>query len=115
LIYFFIFIFLFLKNPGIPGREYFKKNFKLTGKERNNYNKCSKCNIIIPKHFKVVHCPRCEVCVKNQDHHCPWTSKCIGENNLNLFYTFLCSLTISLIFLFISFASCIIYVANKSK
>ena len=53
----------FFINPGIPGREYFKKNFKITGKEKKNYNKCSKCNIIIPKNFKVVHCPRCEVCI----------------------------------------------------
>ena len=112
LIYIFSFIFLFLKNPGIPGREYYKKNFKIIGKERKNYKKCSKCNIIIPKSFKVVHCQRCEICVKNQDHHCPWASKCIGENNLNLFYTFVCSLTIFFISLFISFTTCIIYVVS---
>jgi len=26
--------------------------------------------------------------VKDYDHHCPWTSKCIGGNNLRRFYIF---------------------------
>ena len=101
-----------MKNPGIPSREYYKKNFKLNSDENKNYRKCSKCNIIIPKSFKVVHCERCEICVKNQDHHCPWTSKCIGENNLTLFNTFTCSLCIYITSLFISLASCLIHFVN---
>lgn len=34
------------------------------------------------------HCSDCDVCIKGYDHHCPWTSKCIGENNLWKFYAF---------------------------
>ena len=115
LIYIISFVFLFLKNPGIPSREYYKKNFKITGEERKNYKKCSKCNIIIPKDFEVVHCQMCEVCVKKQDHHCPWSSKCIGENNLIIFQVFLCFLTIFLVFLLIGLITCIIYVISNVK
>ena len=34
------------------------------------------------------HCSTCNVCIKGYDHHCPWTSKCIGEANLYRFYFF---------------------------
>eukprot|EP00923_Selenidium_pygospionis_P055262 GHVN01096360.1.p1 GENE.GHVN01096360.1~~GHVN01096360.1.p1 ORF type:complete len:329 (+),score=41.27 GHVN01096360.1:268-1254(+) len=33
------------------------------------------------------HCEDCEVCIAGYDHHCPWTSKCIGEDNVCEFYT----------------------------
>ena len=112
LIYTISFIILFLKNPGIPNREYYKKNFKLNSDEKKNYRKCSKCNIIIPKSLKVVHCERCEICIKNQDHHCPWTSKCVGENNITLFNIFTSSLFIFLMALFISLISCIIRISS---
>jgi hypothetical protein len=35
------------------------------------------------------HCNYCDVCIVGYDHHCPWTSKCIGGNNLTRFYVFL--------------------------
>lgn len=104
---------LFLKNPGIPGREYYKKNFEIKSEEKKNFRKCSKCNIIIPKNFRVVHCQKCEVCIKQHDHHCPWTGKCIGENNLNLFYCFTCSLFIYFGCLFVSIITCCFYVLRK--
>ena len=78
------YLFTSLLNPGIPEREYYFKNF-IT----NNPNypssalvKCSKCNIVVPRSFRVSHCNICQVCVKNHDHHCPWTGKCIGQRNL---------------------------------
>ena len=36
------------------------------------------------------HCHECDVCIKGYDHHCPWTTKCIGQNNLMRFYIFAC-------------------------
>ena len=63
---------VFLGSPGIPGRECYKDTFKFEKEEdKVNYQKCSNCNIIIPKSFKVVHCQKCQVCIINQDHHCP--------------------------------------------
>lgn len=32
------------------------------------------------------------------DHHCPWTGKCIGRDNLKAFYYFLASTLIFMIF-----------------
>lgn len=34
------------------------------------------------------HCKYCDVCIRNYDHHCPWTSKCIGGSNIRRFYFF---------------------------
>ena len=35
---------------------------------------------------------------KQLDHHCPWTGKCIGKNNLKAFHSFLAGLCVHLIF-----------------
>ena len=113
IIYLISYVYLVLANPGIPERDYYKKNIKISNDEKKDYRKCSKCNIIIPKKLKVVHCQKCEICVKQQDHHCPWSSKCIGGNNLTIFHLFCSSLCAYLIFLFISFITCIIHVSNK--
>ena len=111
-IYIISYTFLFLINPGIPGREYYKKNIKLTKEEKKNYRKCSKCNIIIPKSLKVVHCQKCEICIIHQDHHCPWSSKCIGEYNIYIFNLFCIMLCVYLIFLFISLITCFIHISK---
>ena len=77
-------------NPGIP-------NF--TNKEMNDLinkgNKVMHCKIcdlycidIIGSKKKVAHCEICNICIKGFDHHCPFTSKCIGENNLLVFHLF---------------------------
>jgi hypothetical protein len=105
------YLFTSLLNPGIPEREYYFKNF-IT----NNPNcpssalvKCSKCNIVVPRSFRVSHCNICQVCVKNHDHHCPWTGKCIGGRNLIPFYLFLCFL---LCYMFMSFITFLAYLFN---
>lgn len=50
------------------------------------YRFCKICNIRMPR--KSHHCRDCDVCIADFDHHCPWTSKCIGGNNLKRFYFF---------------------------
>ena len=83
-----------LLNPGIPNRDYYSKTFIKNNSDlpSSSVVKCSKCNIIVPRTFRISHCNICQVCVKNHDHHCPWTGKCIGERNLMPFYLFLCFL-----------------------
>jgi hypothetical protein len=52
------------------------------------------------KWLDVEHCWDCDVCIEGLDHHCPWTSKCIGKGNLVTFYVFVttsCGLFIYLI------------------
>ena len=92
-----------LINPGIPSREFFWKTFS-----NNNIGaikkikKCKKCNIIVPITLHVYHCDDCDVCVMEHDHHCPWTGKCVGKNNLITFYCFIFSLMVFVIMTFVS-------------
>lgn len=55
------------------------------------------------------HCRSCDVCVRNYDHHCPWTSKCIGGSNLRRFYVFVTITPLYLIYyavmILVAFAS----------
>ena len=103
-----------LINPGIPSRNYFSNNFnqKNNDKSASGLNKCSKCNIITPKAFHINHCNVCNVCVIKQDHHCPWTGKCIGKNNIISFYCFLCGL---LAYIFMSFVTLLMFIVNLQE
>ena len=106
-----------LINPGIPGREYYIEEFKKIANQKNKteYQKCTKCNILVPKEFHVTHCSRCNVCVIEQDHHCPWTGKCIGKKNVVAFHFMLYLFGVFFVGLFVCFYFCIIYTAVKSK
>ena len=87
----------FLINPGIPSRELWLENFK--GEDLNDYRICNICKIVMRAEDETEHCDECNICVvgKNinlllfigMDHHCPWTSKCVGKNNLKFFYIFI--------------------------
>ena len=100
-----------LINPGIPNRDHYSKYFIKNNPDlpSSSVVKCSICNIVVPKHFRISHCNTCQVCVKNYDHHCPWTGKCIGERNLTPFYIFLFFL---LGYMFMSFITFITYIIN---
>ena len=108
------YIYTVLINPGIPERKYYIRNFvnKDLG-DRKNYSKCSKCNILIHKEMKAVHCDRCQVCTKGNDHHCPWTGKCIAKNNIISFYIFVNSLFIYLVMIFVCIYSNFFYISFK--
>jgi len=74
-----------LKNPGIVTA---KDQGDLEISELSSHPRfCKKCKIV--REPKTKHCLDCEVCVKDLDHHCPWTGKCIGGGNLWLFYFFI--------------------------
>jgi hypothetical protein len=59
-----------------------------------------KCSFKVPKQSR--HCADCGICVYEYDHHCPWTSKCIGGRNLKRFYFFLSFTPIYLIYITIA-------------
>ena len=40
---------------------------------------------------KIEHCDRCDVCIINMDHHCPFSGQCIGRYNICCFLTFICT------------------------
>jgi hypothetical protein len=51
------------------------------------YTTCSICNVL--RERGTTHCSDCGLCVRELDHHCPWSGKCIGAGNIAPFRAFL--------------------------
>ena len=81
---------LLVLNPGIPIN---KKDYDIT-KLQGNYRQCPYCNCISKDEIGryTVHCEICKICVEYFDHHCAFTTKCIGKNNRIIFKMFLISI-----------------------
>ena len=60
----------------------------------------------------VSHCKKCNNCVENFDHHCPWLGNCIGKNNYTMFIIFLICFNI---IIFTELTSCIIVLIEAFK
>lgn len=109
-----------LYNPGIPINRHVsliqednnslvdEKDFRKQKKKENlpipNKRICRVCNLVIDLNVKMIHCPDCDICVEELDHHCPWTSKCIGKNTIYSFYGFVISLFLLFFFLIFGLA-----------
>ena len=85
-------------DPGIITKEYYLENYDPSKTIVKNYRICRKCNIVMDLDKKVEHCINCNICIIGNDHHCPWTSKCIGEKNILMFRIFIFSLFFHLLF-----------------
>ncbi len=84
-----------LKNPGFPGREYyFSKEIEKNISNSDNYLICYTCNVYVKDDVKIGHCLTCNICIIGYDHHCGWSSKCIGTGNMLFFRIFTISLLI---------------------
>ena len=79
-----------LSNPGVfmplLENDFFEDDFS-----------CLKCKT--PRNLRAFHCEDCDVCIEQYDHHCVWIGKCVGKDNLELFYLF--GVSIPLFFVFI--------------
>eukprot|EP01017_Pseudomicrothorax_dubius_P003370 TRINITY_DN10468_c0_g1_i6.p1 TRINITY_DN10468_c0_g1~~TRINITY_DN10468_c0_g1_i6.p1 ORF type:complete len:241 (-),score=10.35 TRINITY_DN10468_c0_g1_i6:42-716(-) len=84
-------------DPGIPRRVESDE----TSQSHKRY--CKICKIV--RANGTYHCQVCDVCVEGYDHHCPWTSKCIGRGNIRGFYCFIAMTTITLIVSILSLTS----------
>ena len=117
LVYIISYLLTIVINPGIPERKYFSENMKNKNKIMNQkeFTICEKCNIIIPKEINISHCIDCDICVIEQDHHCPWTGKCIAKYNLKYFYVFVNSLLIYFINIFVTLYSSMFYQTKNRK
>ena len=62
---------------------------------------CGICKVIARKDVETEHCTFCDYCVEGLDHHCPWSSKCIGRGNMLAFKTFLAGVGMSFIYAFL--------------
>lgn len=86
-----VYAFLYLKigfsRPGIASSPRTPNDVR--GEDMDRY--CVPCKIVKDRSTK--HCFYCDVCIYGYDHHCPWVGKCIGRDNLSLFYSFLMSLS----------------------
>ena len=68
-------------NPGLP-----KKFYQIDRENNPNlYKYCKECKFWYKKKTGTFHCYECGVCIEGYDHHCPWTTKCVGKNNVKLF------------------------------
>eukprot|EP00922_Rhytidocystis_sp_ex-Travisia-forbesii_P012488 GHVS01018820.1.p1 GENE.GHVS01018820.1~~GHVS01018820.1.p1 ORF type:complete len:592 (-),score=135.27 GHVS01018820.1:166-1941(-) len=70
-----------LSEPRVPSSMYF----------------CDDCGYFAPAGS--YHCEECEVCIEGYDHHCPWTSKCIGRGNAVVFYIWIFTSMLSLLYM----------------
>ena len=75
-------------NPGYPKHDI----DALTGEPRKKFYFCDICKLWANKEKNTRHCNDCDICVEGNDHHCPWTGKCIGAKNYKSFITFVISI-----------------------
>ena len=108
----FLFIKLYISDPGIPQREYYRETIgtlSIIVDLKENFQKCSVCNIIIPKFLGVCHCTTCGVCIEEHEIHFNLIGKCIGKNNVHTLTLLLIVSMVGLICILISFFTCFIY------
>ena len=71
---------------------------------------CGQCKIQRPNSAR--HCSYCQVCIDELDHHCPWSGKCIGKDNIHVFYVFISALCFQLYYIIGVFIYYMIYVSK---
>jgi len=61
---------------------------------------CSTCKVIYKEDGEGEHCEYCDYCIEELDHHCAWSSKCIGRRNIFAFKNFLFMTVALIVYLF---------------
>ena len=89
-----------IKNPGLPKKAL--QNELLIINEPNRYSKCPLCFFIIDKSKHYKHCKICKCCCEGLDHHCPWTSKCVGRGNIFYFHGMLVMVCVVFVYLIVA-------------
>ncbi len=74
---------------------------------------CSTCHFF--RGPGISHCKKCDNCVENFDHHCPWLGNCIGKNNYFNFLIFLIFCNIFVLSNLFSSFGLMIYKGQVSK
>ncbi|KAJ1432913.1 DHHC palmitoyltransferase-domain-containing protein [Ochromonadaceae sp. CCMP2298] len=98
-------------EPGIiPRRPLHLTAAVPAGESPEGWRYCTPCNVMAPPRSK--HCNACQNCVLDFDHHCPYTSTCVGRRNRRYFVRFILSLTalVGLIF-----GSCVLLLVGVAR
>ena len=82
-----IYIYCSLKNPGYPKKAF--QDPSLLNEKGGYYRKCKVCGIIVDLRKFPAHCNYCKICCEGFNHHCNWTTKCVGSGNNKWFNSFL--------------------------
>jgi hypothetical protein len=101
IIQFLFFIICCIKNPGLPKKE-LQNEFLLT-KDPDRYQRCNLCHFIVDNTKRYIHCHTCGCCCEGYDHHCPWTSKCVGKGNIFYFDGMIGMISIALVYMIFAF------------
>eukprot|EP00347_Sterkiella_histriomuscorum_P004329 403360859 len=96
------FIWLVLQNPGLPSRDIKIHTDSYINKVRilKPHLFCSLCKVVYRQDTETEHCMSCGYCIEELDHHCPWSSKCIGRGNMLMFKAFLFMTVALMVYLF---------------
>ena len=95
-----IYIYCSLKNPGFPKKAI--QDPSLLQEVGGYFRRCRECGVIVDLRNYPGHCYKCKWCIEGFDHHCAWTTKCIGSGNIKQFRLFLISFFILLSYFGIS-------------
>ena len=80
---------LFFSDPGIAALRHDQLEM-IQDSQIESHQYCKRCDLV--RWAGVEHCYDCDVCIYGYDHHCPWSSKCIGVKNMTIFHCFLGSM-----------------------
>ena len=89
-------------DPGIITPDYYMENYDVDKMKLDNYRICKICNAIRDLDRGVEHCRDCDICIIGNDHHCPWSTKCVGKKNIFMFRLFVFSIFFHIIYLTIA-------------
>ena len=90
---------MFVSDPGILAKNRMLESFDDV--ETKTRYTCKRCLAV--RADEAMHCDDCGICIIEHDHHCIWIGKCVGKNNLRLFYAFVAS--VPTFFVFVMFLS----------
>lgn len=99
---------IFLMNPGIPPKDLWIENYfknRNSQNEMNSYKICNICKIIMRTNDSTKHCEECNMCVIGKEFHCSWISKCVSKGNKKLYYVFLGTTSLLILYYLIALIS----------
>ena len=99
LIFFLVYTYIFISDPGISK----EVDDSIANKEKGKYIFCNICKHWVTIESKTKHCSTCGICIEGQDHHCSWTGKCIARKNTYFFFFLIIWIVILIVYYALSF------------